>query len=90
MYRKILIKEKTRWLLEDTLKPLIVCFGLIFVFKMIIKNENIYINLIFIFLSIIFVSIATLLNTSMLKEQTYNIFKENLSILRFRNKINRN
>jgi hypothetical protein len=26
----------------------------------------------------------------MLKEQTYNIFKENLSILRFRNKIKRN
>lgn len=76
MYRKILINEKWHWYVQDIIKPLMVCFGLILFFKIIIYSENIYIMLVMILLSMVVVFLATIFASPLVRVQALNIMRK--------------
>jgi len=75
MYRKILVGEKWRWYIDDIIKPLFVCFGLILLFKTILNSDNSYLMLAYILLSMIVVFIATTFSASLIRVQVLNMIK---------------
>lgn len=78
MYRKILINEKWKWYFGDVFKPLIVCFGLIWLFKIFLYSENVYMMLFAMMLSMGVVFISTLLVAPLLRDQVVEIIKMRL------------
>jgi O-antigen/teichoic acid export membrane protein len=79
MYRKILVDEKWSWYLNDIFKPLFVCFGLIWLFKVFLHHENIYIMLAMIVLSMIVVFAGTIAFTPLVRMQVLNLIKKRLT-----------
>lgn len=76
MYRKILTDEKWKWYIDDIVKPLLVCFSLIMLFKFVIQSNSLYILIIFMILSMILVFMITLLSVSFIRNKVINIIKK--------------
>lgn len=75
MFKKILVDEKWKWYKDDIIKPLIVCFGLIGLFKLILYHENILVMLFLLVLSMVVVFIGTIFITPLVKTQILNIIQ---------------